>query len=232
MKHGLKIEKIVVQAVATRFKTDYSTDEQSSPMKKTLLTTLRDKNTNRADFRNAAEKITHLLAHESFHFLKEKKIKINTPLTKATGSRLTQDIVLIPILRSGMAFLPVFLSYFPNAKVGFMGLKRDEKTAIAHEYYQNIPKISKHAVVIVLDPMIATGGSAVDTLKALAKLGVKQAQIIFIGLIAAEEGLRRVRKHFPGVKIVIGVVDKKLNSKKFIVPGLGDFGDRYFGTES
>lgn len=201
-------------------------------MKKILLTTLRDKNTNRADFRSATEKITHLLAHESFHFLKEKKISVQTPFQKTAGEKLHHDIVLLPILRSGMAFLPVFLSYFPNAKVGFMGLKRDEKTAVAHEYYRNIPKLGKQSMVIVLDPMIATGGSAVDTLQVLKKLKVPESRIIFVGLIAAEEGLRRVRKHFPGVKIVIGVVDKELNNKKFIVPGLGDFGDRYFGTES
>ena len=201
-------------------------------MKNTLLTILRDKSTGRAEFRSASDKLTHLLAQESFHFLKKKKINIKTPFQKTQGTKLAQDIVLIPILRSGIAFLPTFLSYLPDARVGFMGLKRDEKTAIAKEYYRNIPRLDKNIQVIILDPMIATGGSAVDTLKALAELGVKQSQVIFVGLIAAESGMKRIRKNFPGIKIVIGVVDKKLNVKKFIVPGLGDFGDRYFGTES
>ena len=199
-------------------------------MKESLMAILRSKHTDTAHFRRAAEKMTHLLAQEASTFLKKKTVAITTPLQKTTSKIIDQDVVLIPILRSGLAFLPTFLYYFEQARVGFMGLKRDEKTAIAHEYYRNIPQVKKNSAVIILDPMIATGGSAVATINALKKSGVSLSQIIFVGLIAAPEGIQYLKRRFPALKLVVGVVDKSLNKKKYILPGLGDFGDRYFGT--
>lgn len=199
-------------------------------MRNTLITILRDKNTNSALFRKTAEKFTHLLAQEAAASIKVKKIQVQTPFVATAGEKFEQDVVLVPILRSGLGFLPVFMSYFENAKVGFIGLKRDEKTAIAYEYYRNLPTIKKNDLVVVLDPMLATGGSAVDALKILKKEGIKPKNILFVSLIAAPEGLNKVKKEFPDVKIIIGVVDKGLNKQKYILPGIGDFGDRYFGT--
>ena len=110
-------------------------------------------------------------------------------------------------------------------------MRRDEKTAIAHLYYENLPKMRRETPIIILDPMIATGGTAVATLEILTKRGITQDSIVFAGVIAAPEGIAQVKKHFPNVTLIIAVTDEKLNDAKFILPGLGDFGDRYFGTE-
>tara|TARA_Y100000031_G_scaffold131855_1_gene152506 strand:+ start:305 stop:910 length:606 start_codon:yes stop_codon:yes gene_type:complete len=201
-------------------------------MKQSLLTILRDKKTSTIDFRNAAHRMTHILAVEAFTYIKEKNISVVTPLQKKTkGKMLAQPVVLLPILRSGLAFLPVFLTYFQDAVVGFIGLKRDEDTAMAEEYYRNIPKIRSNSVVIILDPMIATGGSAVDTIAALKQGGVKEKQMLFVSLIAAKKGITCIRSAYSQVTIIAGTEDTRLNKDKFIVPGLGDFGDRYFKTE-
>ena len=202
----------------------------SSIMEKSLLTRLRDRKTGTALFRETAEKLTHLLAEKSFHYLKGKKISVQTPLAKTTGFALADKIMLVPIWRAGLAFLPVFLSYFKEAKVGFIGLKRDEKTAEPREYYRNIPKITKDDLVIVLDPMIATGGSALAALRILESQGIKENRIIFVSLICAPQGLKRVKKNFPKIKVITVSVEKGLSKDKFILPGIGDFGDRFFGT--
>ena len=194
------------------------------------MTILRDKNTDIALFRKTTEKITHLLAQEAIKIVKEKDIVVVTPLEKTQGGKMDQAVVLIPILRSGSAFLPIFMYYFENAPIGFIGLKRDEKTAVAEHYYSNLPKIKTADLVIILDPMIATGGSAIYALKMLKKQKVNEKNILFISLIAAPEGLSAIKKEFPNVRIITHKIDKGLNKNKYILPGLGDFGDRYFGT--
>lgn len=199
-------------------------------MKKALLTTLRNKETDTSLFRDTAHKMAHLLAEETLGFVKEKEVSVETPLAKTKGYNLDQKIVLIPILRAGLAFLPAFLFYFEKAKVGFVGLKRDEKTAVAKEYYRNIPHIDSDDLVIVLDPMIATGGSAVSAIQLLIDSGVKEDQIIFVSLLGAPEGVNLLNKKFPKVKLILETKDEGLSKDKFIVPGFGDFGDRYFGT--
>ena len=120
--------------------------------------------------------------------------------------------------------------YFENAPIGFIGLKRDEKTAIAEKYYSNLPKIKEDDLVIILDPMIATGGSAIYALKMLKEQKINEKNILFVSLIAAPEGLAAVKKEFPSINIITHIIDKGLNKNKYILPGLGDFGDRYFGT--
>lgn len=195
-----------------------------------FLTTLREKKTDTADFRAAAHKLAELLAAKTGELIPEEKVKITTPIAKGQGSRIPHEIILLPVLRSGLALLPAFLRYFESARVGFVGMKRDEKTAIAHEYYRSIPPITKKSLIILLDPMLATGGTAVDTITLLKKAGAKESQIIFVVCISAPEGEKIIRKKFPKVRMVIGAHDKKLNAKKYIIPGMGDFGDRYFNN--
>jgi len=200
-------------------------------MKEILITILRNKTTNTAEFRRAANKTTDFLAQETFQYLRTRESKIKTYISETNGRILGKNIVLLPILRAGLAFLPIFLSYFENARVGFIGLKRDERTAIARKYYQNIPEVKENDLVVILDPMIATGGTAVETVKSLVKEGVRQNQIIFSALLVAPEGIEFLKNEFPDIKVIFMVKDKGLNKDKFIIPGFGDFGDRYFGTE-
>jgi uracil phosphoribosyltransferase len=202
-----------------------------SSLKNLLITKLRNKSATTAEFRYAAMQLATLLALEAESVLETKKINIETPITKTTGTKIKKHVVNIVILRSGMVLLPAFIEQFPNSSVGFVGMKRNEKTAKAHLYYQNLPKISSSNQVIILDPMIATGGSGVGTLKILTDSGVKQKQILFVGVIAAPEGIKVMQKEFPDIKIIVAVTDEGLTPKKFITPGLGDFGDRFFGTE-
>lgn len=197
-----------------------------------LMTTLRDKKTTMTEFRAAADKLALILADQAASLLRVTNKPLTTPLNAQTsGTYLADNIVLVPILRSGIALLPAFLHYFPQSRVGFVGLKRDEKTAIAHLYYKNVPKIAPTDQVIVLDPMIATGGSGTATLEIVAQQGIAQEQIIFVGVIAATEGLEQLKQAFPKVRVIVASCDSVLNAAKYIVPGLGDFGDRYFGTE-
>lgn len=200
-------------------------------IKKIFLTILRDKNTSRAEFRRTADTISHLLAHEAATHIETQEINIQTPITKATGITFKPPIVLVPILRSGITMLHAFLSYFLDAKIGVVGLKRDEKTAQAHLYYNNMPPMEKNSKVIILDPMIATGGTGIETLNILKNKGIEEKNIIFASIICAPEGIKEIADKFPHIKILTATIDEKLNQEKFIVPGLGDFGDRYFGTE-
>ncbi len=200
-------------------------------MKDTLITILRDKNTPRASFRKAADALSSILAAETGEHLSKATISVETPLAQTEGVRLAHHIVFVPILRSGIAMVPAFYTYFPDAKVGFVGMKRDEKTAIAASYYENLPEIGKDDQVLVLDPMIATGGSGVATLKKLVDAGVPQEKIVFVALISAPEGVGLIEESFPQITLIIAQRDSGLNEEKFIIPGIGDFGDRYFGTE-
>jgi len=200
-------------------------------MKDALLTILRNKNTPMNQFRQASEKLGFVLANEVSQYLEKETITIETPLAKTEGVAFKNNIVLVPILRSGIALLNPFLQFFQSATVGFVGLQRDEKTAIAELYYYKMPLLTYSDDVVLLDPMIATGGSAIDALKILKERGAREEKIIFAAVVAATEGIEQVKNEFPKIKIIIPTVDKKLNEKKFIVPGLGDFGDRFFGTE-
>ena len=199
-------------------------------MKDILLTILRNKNTNTTDFRKVADDLALLLANETAHCLKKQKISVQTPLAKTAGYKIKNNIALVPILRAGLALLPAFLKTFPESSVGFIGLKRDEKTYEAKLYYKNIPKISTRDNVIILDPMLATGGSLVEAIKILMTAGAKEENIIYIGVVSAPEGLANLKKHFPKIQTIIAAHDQKLNKNKYILPGLGDFGDRYFKT--
>lgn len=199
-------------------------------MKDILLTTLRDKSSSQADFRLATEKLGAILACEASLFLERRHTDIETPLATFPGSAFKNNVALVPILRSGLALLPAFLRYYENAKVGFIGMRRDEETAIAHCYYENLPRISMDDNIIILEPMIATGGSAYSAIARLLDKGYKQEKMILVSIIGASEGIGKIQADLPNVHLILAQYDTQLTPHKFILPGLGDFGDRYFGT--
>ncbi|MGD2169435.1 MAG: uracil phosphoribosyltransferase [Chlamydiota bacterium] len=199
-------------------------------MKQSLLTILRNKKTSKEDFRKAANKLCSLIASDASSFLSEEKISVETPLQKGRGTKVIDNLILLPILRSGMVMLPAFLNLYETAKVGFMGIRRDEETALPHIYYENFPTISKNDTIFVLDPMIATGGSTIACLKKLEAYKATLSNIFVVSLISSKPGVTLIKKTYPDVSLYSVSVDPSLNDKKFILPGLGDFGDRFFGT--
>lgn len=199
-------------------------------MKDILLTTLRNKLSTLAEFRSATEKLGAVLASEASVFLERRHTDIETPLATFPGSAFKNNIVLIPILRSGLALLPSFLKYYESARVGFIGMRRDEDTAIAHCYYENLPPISTDDNIIFLEPMLATGGSAYMAIQKMVDKGYKQEKMILVSIIGATEGVNKIQSDLPNVHLVLAQYDTQLTTNKFILPGLGDFGDRYFGT--
>jgi uracil phosphoribosyltransferase len=201
-------------------------------MKETLLTVLRDRHTSRHHFRHATEQLSLILAGEAGHYLKKKKRKVFTPLTETKGNDLPAELVIIPILRAGLAMLPSFLRLFPDALVGFFGMRRDEISKQPQLYYQNLPVLSKEHAVILIDPMIATGGSGLLALRRLKEKGIIEKNIIYVGIVAAPEGIANIKKECPEIRLVVAKIDDHLNKDAFIVPGIGDFGDRYFGTDN
>ena len=200
-------------------------------MKEILITELRDKNTSMAKFRQATHHIGNLLAIEAANLLEKETFSVHTPLKHAPGFRMKNSQVLVPVLRAGLSLLPAFLNFFPDAKVGLLGLRRDESTAIPHLYYANLPQISAEDDVLILEPMLATGNTISMVMDVLIKdIGVKPNKIMLCSIVAAPEGLNKIKTYVPQAKIIALQLDESLNDKKFIVPGLGDFGDRYFGT--
>lgn len=199
--------------------------------KASLITILRDKNTGLAGFRQAASQLAALLAAEVAEKIPMQTTEVQTPLAPAHGALYSRELILAPILRAGLAFLPAFIGLFPAAKIGMVGVRRDETTARGFEYYHNLPKITPEHDVILLDPMIATGGSATIALKELLQRGAQEKNIILASAIAAPEGLELLQHLYPCLRIVCAQIDHGLNAQKYIVPGLGDFGDRFFGTE-
>lgn len=192
------------------------------------LTHLRDKTTPLASYRLYAKRITELLLADATRNLSVKEKTVRTPLGPTKGQVDNEKLVLVTIFRAGLSMLPTALKLFPDSPVGFAGLRRDEKTAIAQEYYWNMPKMTQETSVLLLDPMLATAGSALHVLRKLQQGESKQIRLVCI--IAAPEGIQAIEQEFPNVQIYTAAVDEKLNAQKFIVPGLGDFGDRYFGT--
>ncbi len=198
------------------------------PLLEHSLGMLRDVRTGAAEFRQHAALVSRILLIEATTRLSLAEQPIETPLTAMKARRLADEVVFVPVLRAGLAMLLAAQDFFPNAGVGFIGLERDEHTAQARGYYQKLPKLSAAHQVFVLDPMLATGGSIAATVEALQTAGAKHYTLVCV--VAAPEGIAMVQERFPGVEIVTGAIDRHLNEHKFIVPGLGDFGDRYFGT--
>lgn len=192
------------------------------------LTFLRDKNTSTALFRRALSNIGIVLAYHSLSDLGLNEIEIETPIQKTKGYVPGSDVVVIPILRAGLSLVDGIINFMPEAKVGHVGVYRDEKTHEPVNYYDNLPEGIEEAYNLVVDPMLATGGSGSHAIKFLKENGAKN--IKFVCLIAAPEGIERLQKDHPDVPIITASIDEKLNENAFIVPGLGDAGDRYFGT--
>ena len=198
------------------------------PLVQHKLTRLRDARTGPQEFRRLLGEIAALMTYEATRSFGVKKISVRTPLEKTTGAQLEKEIVLVPVLRAGLGMLDKILELVPHARVGFLGLKRDETTLAAHFYQKSLPKNLARCEVILIDPMLATGGSAVAALDFLREQGAKHLRLV--SLVAAPEGIARVRKSYPTVPIFTASVDRQLNNVGYILPGLGDAGDRLFGT--
>ena len=198
------------------------------PLVHDALATLRDKRTTPEYFRRAATQISVLLAAEALRHLPTSDVTVDTPIGPAEGRRVSTDVVVVPILRAGLGMLDAVLEMVPSARVGHIGLQRNETTAVASQYYSKLPPGVDRSVVLMVDPMLATGGSAVAALDVLRLAGATRVRIICI--VAAPEGVRLVEERHPDVAIYTPVVDRSLNAQKYIVPGLGDFGDRLYGT--
>jgi uracil phosphoribosyltransferase len=198
------------------------------PLVENSLVALRDVNTGTDAFRRHARLITLILAFHVLHDLPTREVVVNTPLEEMTGHEIDRSVIFVPVLRAGLAMLDAMSDFVPGSKVGFVGLERDEQTAIAHSYYQKLPAQLENAETIILDPMLATGGSAIATVKLLK--ANRAASIRLACVVAAPEGLEAMQRLHPDVRIFTAALDRGLNDRKFILPGLGDFGDRYFGT--
>jgi len=198
------------------------------PLVHDALVELRDKRTVPDHFRRAASRISVLLAAEALREIGSADVTVETPLGPASGRTITRDIVVVPVLRAGLGMLDAVLALVPHARVGHIGLQRDEMTAVASQYYAKFPARLASSFVLMIDPMLATGGSAVKALDLLRRAGAPAVRVICI--VAAPEGIAAVQRHHPDVSIYTPVVDRGLDERKFIVPGLGDFGDRLYGT--
>ena len=198
------------------------------PVVHDALATLRDASTPPETFRRLAVRISLLLAAEATRDVPAEWVAVETPLGSADGKRVSAGVVVVPVLRAGLGMLDAVLELLPNARVGHIGLQRDELTAVASQYYAKLPPDMTGSYVLMIDPMLATGGSAVAALDLLHAAGARGVRMICI--VAAPEGIALVERHHPDVHIYTPVVDRGLNAHKFIVPGLGDFGDRLYGT--
>jgi uracil phosphoribosyltransferase len=198
------------------------------PIAQDTLMSLRDGTTGAEQFRGLARRISFLLLAEATRDLPTKAASVQTPVGPAEGRRYATNIVVVPVLRAGLGMLDAVLEMLPQARVGHIGLQRDESTAIASQYYSKVPGGLTDTRVLMVDPMLATGGSAVAALNLLRDAGATDIHLLCI--VAAPEGVAEVERHHPSVHIYTPVVDKGLNPHKFIVPGLGDFGDRLYGT--
>ena len=198
------------------------------PLVEHHLCRLRDKTTGSLEFRQLIQRLSTLLAYEATQDLLLRSVELETPLVRTQGQSLSQRIGLVPILRAGLGMVDPILNLIPTAEVWHLGLYRDEETARPVEYYSKLPKTSPVDVALVVDPMLATGGSAAAALETLARWGVPHLKVLSV--IASQHGVETVAKQFPQAQIYVCAIDPELNSRKFIVPGLGDAGDRIFNT--
>ena len=197
------------------------------PLALHVLTHLRDRTTKPALFRTLGGQITLLLALEATRDLATEEKAIETPLEGMTGRVLAKPLAIVPILRAGLGMVEPFLGLFPDVTVGYIGLERDHVTAVAHSYYCKLPPLTGRRVLVV-DPMLATGGSAVQALDVVKSAG--GTDVVLVCIVAAPEGVALVEQRHPSVPILTAALDRELNARKYILPGLGDFGDRLYGT--
>jgi uracil phosphoribosyltransferase len=197
------------------------------PLAQHLLTRLRDRDTPPTVFRTLAKRLTVALIMEAVRTLPTEAVEVDTPLERASGLQIRPDLVAVPILRAGLGMLEAVTDLFPEVTVGYVGLERDDETLAPTSYYEKLPPVAgRH--VLLLDPMLATGGSAARACASIQAGG--PAKILFVCVVAAPEGLARMEAEHPGVPVFTAGVDRQLNDRGYILPGLGDFGDRLFGT--
>lgn len=200
------------------------------PLIRHKLAIIRNKNTDTKQFRELIKEVATLMAYESFKDVPTQEIMVETPLETVKQTVVKENsIAIVPILRAGLGMVDGILTLFPSAKVGHIGLCRNEETLEPEEYYCKLPSHIDEKVVMVVDPMLATGGSACDAIAMLKKRGCKK--IKFLSIIAAPEGVKKVATTHPDVEIFISTLDRTLNKDGYILPGLGDAGDRIFGTK-
>lgn len=201
-------------------------------MEQELLSVLRDRSASTAEFRNASDRLARLLCAKTMSLLSgENPVEIDTaaPASAVESGQAPADILIVPVIRAAMALVPAFAKMLPHAPVGIVGIERDEETAQPKLYYTKLPgALSGRAVV--LDPMLATGGTACLVAEMLVGHGYRRRDIYFTGVLAAPEGMNRLSELIPRSNIVVAAVDQGLDDRNFIVPGLGDYGDRYYGT--
>ena len=198
------------------------------PLVQHNLTRLRDQRTGPQEFRRVLGEVAALMIYEATRSFAVRRTSVKTPLAPARGFELRREVVLVPVLRAGLGMLDSILQLIPHARVGFIGLKREETTLRATFYHKSLPPDLSQLEVILIDPMLATGGSAVAAMDLLAELDVQRVRLV--NLVAAPEGIRRVHRKYPKLPIFTAAVDEKLDEKGYILPGLGDFGDRLYGT--
>jgi uracil phosphoribosyltransferase len=200
------------------------------PLAEHVVTHLRDRTTKPATFRTLTYQISLLLALEATRDLATRLVRVETPLESCEGHVLAAPLIVVPILRAGLGMVQPFTDLFPDVSIGYIGLERDHQTAVAHSYYCKLPPLSSESAesVIVLDPMLATGGSAVETITVLRKWGARD--IRFVCIVSAPEGVSAVEGLDPVLPVFTAALDPGLNDEKYILPGLGDFGDRLYGT--
>lgn len=197
------------------------------PLAQHYLTHLRDETTKPALFRTLARKLTTLLAVEACRDLNTTLVDIRTPLEQISSPQLDEELVVVPILRAGLGMVDAIVELFPEVSVGYIGLERDENTAVASSYYFKLPDVHGKTVLLV-DPMLATGGSAQRALRDI--FARNPSRVILICVVAAPEGVKLLEEEFNSLAIYTAALDRQLNDKKYILPGLGDFGDRLYGT--
>jgi uracil phosphoribosyltransferase len=203
-------------------------EEIKHPCVQHKLALIRDVNTGHKKFRELATEITMFICYEALKNLQLEDVEVQTPVAKAKCRIIAEDIVVVPILRAGVGMLDGILSLIPSARVGFVGLYRDEVTKEPVTYYKRLPPQADNSISIIIDPMLATGGSTVAAIDILKERGA--ARIVVVCIVTCPEGLQRVESAHPDVKVYAASIDDSLNDKKYIVPGLGDAGDRLYGT--
>lgn len=198
------------------------------PLIQQNLTRLRDERTQPQEFRRLLGEVAALMVYEATRTFATRAVTVRTPLADARGSELKREVLLVPILRAGLGMLEPLLHLIPHARVGFIGLKREETTLEAVTYHKSLPDRLGDFEIILMDPMLATGGSAVSAINLLVERGAKRVRMV--NLLAAPEGVKFLHQHHPAVPVFTAALDQKLNDRGYIVPGLGDAGDRLFGV--
>lgn len=197
------------------------------PLAQHLLTQLRNKYTPPEVFRSLTRKLTTILVIEAARNLPTEAVSVETPLEQTQGAVLSAKLVVVPILRAGLGMLEAVVELFPDVSVGYIGMERDHATAVANSYYLKLPPVEGRRVLLI-DPMLATGGSVDQALAAIRSRGAEA--MVLVCIVAAPEGVERILKHHPDVPIYTAALDRELNPAKYILPGIGDFGDRLYGT--